>query len=69
MSMHDARNIVLTRKEVESKLDKSHICLMPQDDGSIRVWVAKFCPDLCLHCLGQGPMHGLTALHQYILSR
>ncbi len=44
MSTHDARNIVLTRKEVESKLDKSHICLMPQDDGSIRVWLQSSAP-------------------------
>ena len=37
MSVDDPGNIVLTNKEVKEKLDRGHICLMPQDDNNIQV--------------------------------
>lgn len=51
----DAANFVLTCKEVERKLDKHHICSLPQDDNTIQVWLL-LCSTLCLQCLADALM-------------
>ena len=55
MSAHDPRNIVITCMEVEKKLDKGHVCLIPQDNKNIQVWLL-LCRALCLQSLGDALM-------------